>query len=175
MDCNRPVRALSALAMLGFADVGAGQTIADYSRAQAAALQRSMVQAIGRPLAEAPMATSPTNTGLHRESWMETTPAMPSQPAAAQPRAWVEKSPRHGESAIALTGVFASSERSVAEVTVEGVSCWVSVGDSVPGTKWVLHRISSEGVELRSRGGLHGPSGGAVGLASRTLLLPGAK
>jgi hypothetical protein len=121
------------------------QTIADYSRAQRAALEGAMAQAAARsaglgapvPAVAASVAASPAPAPAHA--------AMPLPAPDLQ-----------------VSGAFASSRGAVAEVVVDGTAYLLEVGERVPGTAWEVRLVAFDRVVLARLGSAASsePSGG---------------
>jgi hypothetical protein len=150
-----------------FAASANGQTIGDYSRAQATALEHSMMQSIARPL-----------------SAVAGTPGEP--PAAPAADAGITVKPARttpeGESAsrrvsrdILVSGVFATRTKTVAEVTVDGIRYWLVEGDVVPHTSWFLRRVTVDRVELGRRAAASASPPVDRELMTRTVEIPAAQ
>ena len=134
----RPVRrcatllALSALVWLG-RPAGA-QTIGDYSRAQRAALENTMTQAAARSAglgASAPAMAASSVAGPIPLVLRGTLPAL--------------------APAMQVSGVFASSVDSVAEVVVNATAYLLGAGQGVPGTSWRVESVAIDRVVLSRR------------------------
>jgi hypothetical protein len=151
------------LVLLSLTATAGAQTIGDYSRAQAAALERNMLQAIGRPLnsADGAHADLPSSSSQLRGA----TPAPATSPANGEPSA------RQVAPDLVVTGTFVSEVRTVVEVVVGGTSYWLGEGDAIPRTPWILRRIAPDRVELerRATGRSRAPGHGVA--TTRTLHL----
>ena len=128
---------LSAALMCGLAPAPA-QTIADYSRAQRLLLESTMSQAAARSAglgAAAPSgaASAPASTA----SMPRPMPPVPSMPAPA---------PAPG---VQVSGVFASTAATVAEVVVNATPYLLRAGQGVPGTAWHVETVAADRVVLR--------------------------
>jgi type IV pilus biogenesis protein PilP len=113
------------------APFAAAQTIADYSRAQRAALESAMTQSAAR------------SAGL----------ATPSPASAASMSAPATASPVHTalpppSQSVEVSGVFASSAGAVAEVIVNSTPYLLKAGERVPGTAWEVRAIAVDRVVL---------------------------
>ncbi len=111
-----------------------GQTIADYSRAQGSLLQSAMTQAAARSAglgASAVAAAALAASGASQAVPRVTLPAL--QPA------------------LRVSGVFASSLGSVAEVVVNATAYLLDAGQGVPGTAWRVESIAIDRVVLSRR------------------------
>jgi hypothetical protein len=124
--------ALSALVWLG-RPAGA-QTIGDYSRAQRSVLENTMTQAAARSAGVG--ASAPA---LPASSVASPTPLVPrgNLPASAP--------------AMQVSGVFASSSDSVAEVVVNATAYLLGAGQGVPGTSWRVESVAIDRVVLSRR------------------------
>lgn len=144
--------ALSALWLLGLPSAQA-QTIADYSRAQRALLESTMSEAAARSAglgAPAPAAAASASVSAS---------ASASAPAASMPRALVQAPAPD----IQVSGVFASSAASLAEIVVNATRYLLQAGQGVPGTTWRVEAIGVDRVVLIRRDPAAGADGqGAV-------------
>ncbi len=128
---------LSAVLLLGL-PIARAQTIADYSRAQRALLESAMSQAAARSAGFA--APAPTLAA--------SVPA----PAASMPRPMLPASPAPAPG-IQVSGVFASSAVSLAEIVVNETSYLLQSGQGVPGTAWRVEAVAVDRVVLIRHGG----------------------
>ena len=124
--------ALSALVWLG-RPAGA-QTIGDYSRAQRAVLENTMIQAAAR------------SAGLGASA-----PAMAASSMAGPPLLVPRGNLPALGPAMQVSGVFASSVDSVAEVVVNATAYLLGVGQGVPGTSWRVESVAIDRVVLSRR------------------------
>lgn len=139
------------------------QTIGDYSRAQASALERAMVQAIERPVAGAAVSALDASSSPAR--------ALASDPKRldAQPPA----TPRSADPVLDVSGTFTSKDRTIVEVSFNGIPHWLSEGDVVPGSSWVVYRIATDRVELMMSTARNGARPGTdARIARRVFRLP---
>lgn len=160
--CSRASWAATCLLALSVPEVDA-QTIADYSRAQRAMLEAAMTQAAARsaglgasapgPVASAPMAVA-------------TNPPVVAQAATASRMASLSSPP---SSAVQVSGVFATSAGSLAEVVVDATSYLLRAGEGVPGTDWRVDAVAIDRVVLSRQG--RGAVADAQG-SRRTFALP---
>lgn len=130
--------ALSVTVLLG-PPIAQAQTIADYSRAQRALLESTMSQAAARSAgfgAPAPIAVA-------------SAPA----PAESTPRPMLPPAPAPAPApGIQVSGVFASSAASVAEIVVNATSYLLRSGQGVPGTAWRVEAVAVDRVVLSRHG-----------------------
>jgi hypothetical protein len=164
MHCNDGRWILALLLGVSLTPAGS-QTIGDYSRAQSAALERSMMQAIGRPMA-APDAASTEGAGAG---------APVASPVSAHVPQLVDPEPRHDSPDFLVSGVFSARDKTLAEVMVDGIPYWLGEGDTVPRTSWTLHRISPDRVELERRVSERSRPASRIAPAIRSVLLPPAR
>jgi hypothetical protein len=146
-------RLLALLGAVFLAHPARAQTIADYSRAQRSLLESAITQAAARSAglsASAPGAAA-------------STVANPPMPAPRIPM----PSPA---STVQVSGVFASSAGSFAEVIVNATAYLLGTGQGVPGTSWHVESIAIDRVVL-SRHDLGGVAVDAEG-AHRVFPLP---
>jgi hypothetical protein len=132
--------ALSVTMLLG-PPIAQAQTIADYSRAQRALLESTMSQAAARSAgfgAPAPIAVASVPAPA------ESTPRPMLPPASAPAPA-----PAPG---IQVSGVFASSAASVAEIVVNAMPYLLRSGQGVPGTAWRVEAVAVDRVVLSWHG-----------------------
>jgi type II secretory pathway component PulC len=115
------------------------QTIADYSRAQRALLESTMSQAAARSIG---FAASAPNVAV---------PASTPAPAASPQRSTPPSLPAPGPG-VQVSGVFASSAVSVAEVVVDATAYLLQAGQGVPGTPWRVEAVAVDRVVLSRRG-----------------------
>ena len=125
------------------------QTIADYSRAQRILLESTMSQAAARSAGlGAPASAGAASAAV--------------APATSAPRVMPASLPSPGP-AVQVSGMFASSASSVAEVVVDATAYLLQAGQYVPGTAWHVETIAVDRVVLRRRGGAASDdAGGAV-------------
>jgi hypothetical protein len=127
------------------APLAGAQTIADYSRAQRSMLETAMTQAAARSAglgASAPAAVASAAVV-----------APPSAPAPAPRMPMPSVAP-----AVQVSGVFAASSGSVAEVVVNATAYLLGTGQGVPGTAWRVESIAIDRVVLAR----HAADGGAL-------------
>jgi hypothetical protein len=138
------------------APLAGAQTIADYSRAQRAALENAMAQAAARSAGLGPAAAAVAASA----------PAAPSAPASAHAASLPPPAPD-----IRVSGVFASRTGAIAEVVVNSTPYLLGSGERVPGTAWDVHQVSVDRVVLARHGGAPGldTSGGLQVFALPTL------
>jgi len=122
---------LCALALCAIAVPVPAQTIADYSRSQRALLENTMTQAAARS----------AGLGASAPSTAASAPVVAAAPA---PR--LQSPP--GLSTVQVSGVFASSSGSVAEVVVNATAYLLGTGQGVPGTAWRVESIAIDRVVL---------------------------
>ena len=130
--------ALSWMLLLG-CPIARAQTIADYSRAQRLLLESTMSQAAARSAglgAPAPAAAA----------------SVAATPAASTPRPMPPSLPAPGPG-IQVSGVFASSASSVAEIVVNATAYLLQAGQGVPGTGWHVESVAVDRVVLSRRAG----------------------
>lgn len=125
-------RAAATLSMV--APLAAAQTIADYSRAQRAALESAMTQSAAR------------SAGLAAPAPASASPA----PAPTAALAVTTNLPPPAPS-VEVSGVFASSAGAIAEVVVNGTPYLLEAGERVPGTAWELRAVAVDRVVLVHR------------------------
>ena len=138
------------------APLAGAQTIADYSRAQRAALENAMTQAAARS----------AGLGAAAAAVAASAPAAPSAPASAHAASLPPPAPD-----IRVSGVFASSVGAIAEVVVNSTPYLLGSGERVPGTAWDVRQVSVDRVVLARHGGAAGldASGGLQVFALPTL------
>jgi len=145
--------------------VGASaQTINDYSRAQRAWLESAMSQSAARSAgvtASAPSASAPAFAPMSAPV-PASVPPMPGPHASLMPT--LDLAP-----AIQVSGVFASSSATVAEVVVNATAYLLQVGQGVPGTAWQVDAIEVDHVVLARRGASRG---GGSDTVRRVFALP---
>ena len=120
------------------------QTIADYSRAQRAMLETAMAQAAARSAslgASAP--ASPSSAPMAAPA----TSLLAAPVAAASRMTLPSPSP-----AVQVSGVFATSAGSLAEVVVDATAYLLRAGEGVPGTAWHVETIAIDRVVLSRQG-----------------------
>jgi type IV pilus biogenesis protein PilP len=125
------------------------QTIADYSRAQRALLESTMVQAAARSAGLA--ASAPASAAL-----------APAPPPASRP------APRPAAPSVRVGGVFAHADGIVAEVIVDATAYLLGAGQGVPGTTWQVESIDVDRVVL----GRHVATAGDAEGARKVFALP---
>lgn len=141
--CSRASWAVTCLLVLSAPEAGA-QTIADYSRAQRAMLETAMTQAAARSAglgASAP--ASPASTPMA----VATNP-----PVAAQAAVASRMTPPSPSPAVQVSGVFATSAGSLAEVVVDATAYLLRAGEGVPGTAWHVETVAIDRVVLSRQG-----------------------
>jgi type IV pilus biogenesis protein PilP len=148
--CSRLLALLTAVLL---AHPARAQTIADYSRAQRSLLESAMTQAAARS----------AGLGAAAPGTAASTVANPPVPAPRAPTPSLA-------SAVQVSGVFASSAGSVAEVVVNATAYLLGAGQGVPGTTWHVESIAIDRVVL-SRHDAGGVAAGAEG-ARRVFPLP---
>lgn len=144
--------AAGLLAIVG--PLSRAQTIADYSRAQRAVLESAMTQAAAR------------SAGL--------AVAVPAAAASAPAPAASVPAPLHAAltppaPSLEVSGVFASSAGTLAEVVVNSTPYLLEAGERVPGTAWEVRVVAVDRVVLGR------PGGGAAadaGAGLRVFALP---
>jgi type II secretory pathway component PulC len=136
--------AAGLLAMVG--PLARAQTIADYSRAQRAVLESAMTQAAARSAGL--VAVAPSTAA----SLPATAPSAPAPVHAALP----PPAP-----SVEVSGVFASSAGTVAEVVVNSTPYLLEAGERVPGTAWEVRAIAVDRVVLGRQGGAAAADAGA--------------
>ncbi len=147
--------ALSAVLVLGL-PIARAQTIADYSRAQRTLLESAMSQAAARSAGFG--ASAPTLAA-----------SVPT-PAPSTPRPMLPASQAPGTAPdIQVSGVFASSAASLAEIVVNATPYLLQAGQVVPGTTWHVETVAVDRVVLGRHGGV--ASAGAPG-AVKVFALP---
>ena len=135
---RRAVTVSSWLALFGLAlcsRATPAQTIADYSRAQRTLLENTMAQAAARSAGFGASAASPAASAA-----IVAPPSAPA-PAPRMPMPSVA-------SAVQVSGVFAASSGSVAEVVVNATAYLLGTGQGVPGTAWRVESIAIDRVVL---------------------------
>jgi hypothetical protein len=133
------------------------QSIGDYSRTQRAAIESAIARSGVRPPVELPSLPSPQGpTGGGASN-----PALPppSPPPITRP---VEPVPED----IAVTGVIISPAVVLTEVVVDGIPFLLSLGQRVPGTRWLVNRVDADRVILSEE-----PRRRGAKPVSRTFLL----
>lgn len=143
-----------------------GQTIGDYSRVQAAALERSMVQAIGRPLA------TPESARLEGA---RPAPVPGGSVAASVATDGLGQRAHRRDPDILLSGVFAARAKTAAELSVDGTPYWLEEGDVVPRTPWAVRKILPDRVELERRAPARPNFGGRTNREIRTVSVPSTR
>ena len=142
-SCSRTAWAMTCVLAL-FAPGAKAQTIADYSRAQRAMLETAMAQAAAR------------SAGLGASA-----PASPSSAPTAPPSTSLLAAPVVGISrvtspplspAVQVSGVFATSAGSLAEVVVDATAYLLRAGEDVPGTAWHVETVAIDRVVLSRQG-----------------------
>jgi type IV pilus biogenesis protein PilP len=130
-------RTLPALCALVLASAGApAQTIADYSRAQRALLESAMSQAAARSSGLGASTPAPAVSPVGATVRPTRTPMpMPMPLASLAP-------------AVQVTGIFAASGGTVAEVMVNATPYLLGPGQGVPGTAWHVESIALDRVVL---------------------------
>lgn len=151
----RPLTVVLVFAALNGPLPAHAQSIGDYSRAQRAVIESAIARSGGRPPVEMPSLPPPASAG--REG-----PPSPSLPALAPAP---EKPVDPPGPDIAVTGVFVSPSVVLTEVLVDGAPFLLSLGQRVPGTRWLVSRVEAEQVVLSSE---PRPKGGKP--ATRTFL-----
>ena len=119
------------------------QTIADYSRAQRAMLENAMTQSAARSAAlgtPVPAAAA----------------SMPAPPAALSALTALPPMP-----SIEVSGVFASSAGTIAEVVVNSTPYLLGAGERVPGTAWEVRAVAVDRVVLARQGSAASDDAGA--------------
>jgi hypothetical protein len=124
--------ALSALVWLG-RPAGA-QTIGDYSRAQRAVLENTMTQAAARSAGLGASAPALAASSIAGPTLLVPRGNLPALAPAMQ-----------------VSGVFASSVDSVAEVVVNATAYLLGAGQGVPGTSWRVESVAIDRVVLSRR------------------------
>jgi hypothetical protein len=153
-------RGVAWVLALSSPELGA-QTIADYSRAQRAMLEAAMTQAAARsagPGAPAAAASVPIAAA--------TNPPAAAQAAIASRMA---PPPPPPSPAVQVSGVFATSAGSLAEVVVDATAYLLCAGEGVPGTAWHVETVAVDRVVLSRQG--RGAAADAEG-SRRTFALP---
>jgi hypothetical protein len=123
---------LSALVWLG-RPAGA-QTIGDYSRAQRAVLENTMTQAAARSAGLGASAPAMAASSVAGPTLLVSRMTLPASAPAMQ-----------------VSGVFASSVDSVAEVVVNATAYVLGAGQGVPGTSWRVESVAIDRVVLSRR------------------------
>jgi type IV pilus biogenesis protein PilP len=113
------------------------QTIADYSRAQRAMLESAMTQAAARSAGLPSVASAPAPGGP--------APA-PAAPVAHPPLVRVQADAV--APTLRVSGVFATSASTLAEVIVNGAAYLLAAGQGVPGTAWRVESVAVDRVVL---------------------------
>jgi len=127
--------ALSAALMGGLVPAPA-QTIADYSRAQRLLLESTMSQAAARSAGlGAPLPSVSASAPASTAAMPRPMPPMPAMPAPTP--------------AVQVSGVFASTLTTVAEVVVNATPYLLQAGQGVPGTAWHVEAVAADRVVLR--------------------------
>ena len=128
---------VGALLLALLAPLAGAQTIADYSRAQRAALENAMTQAAARSagLGAAAPAAAASASGVA------------SAPASAHAVSLPPPAPD-----IRVSGVFTSSAGAVVEVLVNSTPYLLGSGERVPGTAWDVRQVSVDRVVLARHG-----------------------
>jgi type IV pilus biogenesis protein PilP len=143
---------LAPLALVvGWPSIADAQTIGDYSRAQRALLEATMSQATAR------------FAGLGAST---PTPAASAASAAPVTQRRAVETPHYP--VVRISGVFASSSRSLAEVAVDGAPYLLTAGEAVPGTAWLVETVATDRVVLSRRDG----GRGGVEKPHKTYALP---
>jgi type IV pilus biogenesis protein PilP len=109
------------------------QTIADYSRAQRSLLENTMAQAAARSAGFGASAPGATASAAIVAPSSAPTPRIPTPSVAP---------------AVQISGVFAASNGSVAEVVVNATAYLLGTGQGVPGTAWRVESIAIDRVVL---------------------------
>jgi hypothetical protein len=130
-------RGLVACVLAWLAPLAGAQTIADYSRAQRAALETAMTQAAARS----------AGLGAPAPAIVASAPAASSAPVSGHA---VQLPPPTPD--IRVSGVFASSAGAIAEVVVNSTPYLLGSGERVPGTPWDVHQVSVDRVVLARHG-----------------------
>ena len=160
LSCSRTAWAASCVFAL-FAAGAKAQTIADYSRAQRAMLETAMAQAAARSAGlGAPVPASPSSAPTASPA----TSLLAAPVVAASRMTSPPPSP-----AVQVSGVFATSAGSLAEVVVEATAYLLRAGEGVPGTTWHVETVAIDRVVLSRQG--HGTVADAEG-SRRSFALP---
>lgn len=126
-----PFEAGMSCVLMLVAPLAGAQTIADYSHAQRAWLESTMIQAAARSAGlapSAPPAAAPATISLAASA-----PAARRTMAASEP-------------VVQVRGVFAAGGGAVAQVMVDATAYLLSVGQGVPGTAWRVQAIAIDKV-----------------------------
>ena len=145
---------VSSAVLLLWLPIARAQTIADYSRAQRALLESTMSQAAARS----------AGFGAPPPAVAASVPA----PAASMPRPMLPAPPTPAPD-IQVSGVFASSAASLAEVVVNATPYLLQAGQGVPGTTWRVETVAVDRVVLNRR---VGPTGADPQAAFKVFALP---
>jgi hypothetical protein len=140
---SRTAWAVTCILVL-FAPGVEAQTIADYSRAQRAMLETAMAQAAARSAglgASAPASASSAPMAAPATSLLAAPAATASRMTLPPP------SP-----AVQVSGVFATSAGSLAEVVVDATAYLLRAGEGVPGTAWHVETVAIDRVVLSRQG-----------------------
>ena len=159
-SCSRTTWAVTCVLAL-FAPGVEAQTIADYSRAQRAMLETAMAQAAARSAslgASAPAFPSSAPMAAPATSLLAAPVAAASRMTSPPPSPTVQ-----------VSGVFATSAGSLAEVVVDATAYLLRSGEGVPGTAWRVETIAIDRVVLSRQG--RGTVANAVG-SRRSFALP---
>jgi len=127
-----------------FASWTEAQTIADYSRAQRAMLETAMTQAAARSAGLGASAVAPSGSAPMAAVAM---PPVATTTAVAPRVALSLPSP-----AVQVSGVFATSAASLAEVVVDATAYLLRAGEGVPGTAWHVESVTVDRVVLSRQG-----------------------
>lgn len=134
----------AALTLASVAPLAPAQTIGDYSRAQRAMLESAMTQSAARSAGLG--APAPASAA-----------SMPAPPAALPAHtAWPPPMP-----SIEVSGVFASSAGTIAEVVVNSTPYLLAAGERVPGTPWEVRAVAVDRVVLARQGSAAADDAGA--------------
>jgi len=142
--------AIGALVSLACAALQA-QTIGDYSRAQRAVIESTIARNGARHGAQGPTEL-PALLPLAASAPIPTTPSALPRPTPIEP----------AMPQVTVAGVVVTPSKALAEVSVDGATYMLTVGQPVPGTPWSVTTVSSHRVVL---------SGGPGARGSRTILL----
>ena len=140
---SRTARAVTFILAL-FARGVEAQTIADYSRAQRSMLETAMAQAAARSAglgASAPASPSSAPMAAPATSLLAAPVAAASRMTSPPPSPTVQ-----------VSGVFATSAGSLAEVVVDATAYLLRSGEGVPGTAWRVETIAIDRVVLSRQG-----------------------